>query len=74
MIGLKQLYLKITFATVTEMTKVKQTIMPSIRKNREREAANTYYNEMLKESFANRMDAGAMKKNTDHLENIIDIR
>lgn len=74
MIGLKQLYLKVSFVTVSEMIKVKQAIQPSIRKNREREAANTYYNEMLKESLINRTDAGAVRKVSDHLESIIDIR
>ncbi|XP_065212426.1 DNA polymerase epsilon catalytic subunit 1 [Planococcus citri] len=74
LIGLKQLYLKVSFTTVTELTKIKQAIMPSIRKNKEREKSNTFYNEMLTESLANRSDAGSIKKVTDHLENIIDIR
>lgn len=56
------------------MTKVRQEIMPSIRKNKEREKASTFYNQMLTESLANRSDTGAIKKITDHLESIIDIR
>lgn len=68
------MYLKVSFVTVTEMTKVKQAVMPSIRKNREREKSNTFYNEMLAESLASRSDTGAVKKVTDHLENILDIR
>lgn len=59
---------------MNELMKVKREIMPSIRKNREREKSNTYYSEMLTESLVNRSDSGSIKKTTDHLESIIDIR
>lgn len=59
---------------MTELTKIKQALFPSIRKNREREAANTFYNEMLKESLKNKADTGATRKISDHLDSIIDIR
>lgn len=59
---------------MTEMTRIKQALLPSIRKNREREAANTFYNEMLKESLMNKADSGATRKISDHLESILDIR
>lgn len=74
MIGLLQRYIKISFATVTEMNKVRQAIMPSVRKNRLALKNNSYYTEMLTESLANLSEVASSKKQVDHMENIIDIR
>lgn len=57
-----------------ELTKVKQTIMTSVRKNRKRDKNNTFYTEMLTSALMNKGDAGATKKMSDHMENILDIR
>lgn len=74
MIGLQQRYIKVSFATVTEMNKVKQAIMPAVRKNRLASKNNSYYTEMLTESLANLSEVVTSKKQVDHMENIIDIR
>lgn len=74
MSGLKQRYLKVYFATMTEMIKVKQAIHPSIRRNREKRKNNSYYTDMLSESLDVKSGIGSTKKVSDHMENIIDIR
>lgn len=74
MIGLQQKYIKISFATVTDMNKVRQAIMPAVRKNRLTLKNNSYYTEMLTESLANLSEVASTKKQIDHMENIIDIR
>lgn len=74
LIGLKQRYIKISFATVTEMNKMRQAIMPAVRKNRLALKNNSYYTEMLTESLANLSEVVSSKKQVDHMENIIDIR
>lgn len=74
MIGLQQRYIKISFATITELNKVKQAIMPAVRKNRLASKNNSYYTEMLTESLANLSEVASSKKQVDHMENIIDIR
>lgn len=74
LIGLKQKYLKLIFPSVTDLMKVRQIIMSSVRKNKANEAKNTYYSEMLENAIINKGDVGLTKKQSDHLENIIDIR
>lgn len=74
LIGLKQHYLKLTFPSVHELTKVKQTILASVRKNRKRDKNNTFYTEMLTSALMNKGDAGATRKVSDHMDNILDIR
>ncbi|XP_014281923.1 DNA polymerase epsilon catalytic subunit 1 [Halyomorpha halys] len=74
LIGLKQKYLKLIFPSVTDLMKVRQIIMSSVRKNRANEAKNTYYSEMLENAIINKGDVGLTKKQSDHFENIIDIR
>jgi len=56
------------------MNKVRQAIMPAIRKNRLALKNNSYYTELLTESLANLSEVGSKKKKVDHMENIIDIR
>lgn len=56
--------------------KVRKEILKVVRKNRQKEHANTYYTEMLTTSLANNVEevAHTSKANTDQMENIIDIR
>lgn len=56
------------------MNKLRQAIMPAVRKNRLTLKNNSYYTEMLTESLANLSEVGSSKKQVDHMENIIDIR
>lgn len=56
------------------MNKVRQAIMPAVRKNRLTLKNNSYYTEMLTESLANLSEVASTKKQIDHMENIIDIR
>uniref|UniRef100_A0A1B6LUL8 DNA polymerase epsilon catalytic subunit n=1 Tax=Graphocephala atropunctata TaxID=36148 RepID=A0A1B6LUL8_9HEMI len=74
LIGLKQQYLKLTFPSVHELTKVKQTIAAAVRKNRKRDKSNTFYTEMLTSALMSKGDAGTTRKTSDHMENILDIR
>ncbi|XP_014243351.1 DNA polymerase epsilon catalytic subunit A [Cimex lectularius] len=73
LIGLKQRYLKLLFATVSDLIKVRQVIRPSVKKNQNREASNTFYNDMLESEIRNKNNTGA-RKHSDHLESILDIR
>ncbi|CAB0010464.1 unnamed protein product [Nesidiocoris tenuis] len=74
LIGLKQRYVKLTFASVSDLMTVRKTILQSVRKNKKREAGHTFYTEMLENAIANKEDTGITKKSSDHLESIIDIR
>lgn len=56
------------------MNKMRQAIMPAVRKNRMALKNNSYYTEMLTESLANLSEVASSKKQVDHMENIIDIR
>jgi len=56
------------------MNKMRQAIMPAVRKNRLALKNNSYYTEMLTESLANLSEVVSSKKQVDHMENIIDIR
>jgi len=56
------------------MNKMRQAIMPAVRKNRMALKNNSYYTEMLTESLANLSEVATSKKQVDHMENIIDIR
>lgn len=74
LIGLKQNYLKLSFFSQTDLIKVRKDIHSVVRKNQEREKANTFYNEML----ANSIDISGVQNNakssSDYMEYIIDIR
>lgn len=73
LIGLKQKYLKLSFANIIDLTKVKRDIMRFVRVNKEREKNNTYYTNMLATTLQpNEQDSG--KQNLDHMDNILDIR
>ncbi|UYV81656.1 POLE [Cordylochernes scorpioides] len=77
LVGLKRTYLKLLFPTVNDLIKVRKELLPSIRKNQEREKSNEGYNQLL--ASANKMEEDfgptqVTKKITDHMENIVDIR
>lgn len=58
---------------MTDLIKVRREILPVVRKNMEREKANTLYTELM----ASTLNTGNIfnpKTNKDHMENIIDIR
>ncbi|KAL1117393.1 hypothetical protein AAG570_004719, partial [Ranatra chinensis] len=78
LIGLKQRYLKLSFATVADLMKVRQPILSHVKKNKSRHggasSADTYYSEMLTKSLIASVDVTASKKHTDQMENILDIR
>lgn len=73
MIGLKQKYLKLSFANTVDLTKVKRDIMRVVKVNKEREKSNTYYTDMLATTLqSNEQDNN--KQTLDHMDNILDIR
>ncbi|KAL5019901.1 hypothetical protein ScPMuIL_002793 [Solemya velum] len=47
LLGLKQLYLRLSFLSVEDLTKVKREINPAVRKNKEREKSSEAYTTML---------------------------
>lgn len=54
--------------------KVKKEIFSVVRKNVEREKANTFYTELMASTLANNESLSNHKTKLDHMENIIDIR
>lgn len=73
MIGLKQKYLKLSFANTVDLTKVKRDIIRIVKVNKEREKSNTYYTDMLATTLQpNEQDSS--KQTLDHMDNILDIR
>ncbi|CAG9813248.1 unnamed protein product [Phaedon cochleariae] len=76
LIGLKQKYIKLSFMNQTDLIKVRKEILKVVRKNRQKVDANSYYTEMLTNSLTiSANDVGHhSKRNTDQMENIMDIR
>lgn len=76
MIGLKQKYIKLSFANQTDLIKVRKEILKVVRKNKEKEDKNSYYTEMLANALANDIEDSATsnKVKSDQMENIMDIR
>ena len=74
MIGLKQLYLKISFYNQSDLIKIRKEILSAVRKNKEKLKMNTYYTEMLTNDLMNKTSVTNTKVQTDHVENILDIR
>lgn len=73
LIGLKQKYLKLSFANIADLTKVKRDVMRAVRVNREREKSNNFYTDMLATTLhMNQQDNS--KQTLDHMDNILDIR
>ena len=56
------------------MIKVRKEILKVVRKNKERQNANTFYTELLTDILTDKGDVAATKANTDQMENILDIR
>jgi len=74
LIGLKQKYLKLSFANIIDLTKVKRDIMRFVRVNKEREKSNTYYTDMLATTLQPNEQQDSGKQILDHMDNILDIR
>ncbi|XP_066584539.1 DNA polymerase epsilon catalytic subunit 1 isoform X2 [Prorops nasuta] len=73
LLGLKQKYLKLSFINNNDLKKVRREIMSSVKANKERERAHTYYSDMLSAALnPNQHQDG--KKIVDHMDNILDIR
>ena len=47
LVGLKRNYIKLSFNTMDDLTKVRREISPAVRKNREKEQSNDAYTAML---------------------------
>ncbi|XP_050693132.1 DNA polymerase epsilon catalytic subunit A-like [Eriocheir sinensis] len=71
--GLKQTLLKLSFMTVDDLVKVRNTIKSAVRRNKEVASSKTVFSEMLSAHFAGEA-AETSKRMQDHLENILDIR
>ncbi|XP_049530617.1 DNA polymerase epsilon catalytic subunit 1 [Anopheles darlingi] len=81
--GLKQNLLKLTFPNTTQMNKVKRDLNIAVKKNREREKANTYYMQMLSNSLSTAIrweedetgrEGRAPNQNVDFYDYIVDMR
>lgn len=73
--GLQQNFLKLYFPNVNSMQKVRRELLAAVRRNREREKANTAYIKMLSTSLvqaSNQTDGG--QKNADYMDSIVDVR
>ena len=67
LVGLKQLFLKLTFLTTTDLQKVKRDLISAVRKNKDRAKATTAYSEMLQQQ-----NQGYSK--TNPMDHLVDIR
>lgn len=47
LVGLKRQYLKLSFLSVEDLTKVRREIQPAVRKNKEREQSSEAYTTLL---------------------------
>ncbi|KAB0803610.1 hypothetical protein PPYR_00580 [Photinus pyralis] len=75
LIGLKQRYLKLSFVSQNDCIKVRKDILTVVRKNRKRKEQNCHYAALVVENIAkNTTESSHTSLNTDHLENILDIR
>jgi len=73
LIGLKQKYLKLSFANTIDLTKVRRDIMRAVKINKERERSNTYYTDMLATTLQS-TEQDNIKQTLDHMDNVLDIR
>ncbi|CAE1311507.1 POLE [Acanthosepion pharaonis] len=74
LVGLKRTYLKLSFLSVEELVKVKRDIMPTVKKNKEREKSMDNYAAMLNMHHGNEEGGHVSKKIAEQMDNIIDIR
>lgn len=72
MIGLKQKYLKLSFANTIDLIKVKRDIMCVVKVNKEREKSNTYYTDILATTLQQTEQDN--RQILDHMDNVLDIR
>ncbi|XP_055381319.1 DNA polymerase epsilon catalytic subunit 1 isoform X2 [Condylostylus longicornis] len=73
--GIKQCYLKLSFLNQTSMQKVRRELLAFVRKNTEREKANTFYMQMLSHSLSSAVEGSSSSLlNIDYMEAILDIR
>lgn len=66
--GLKGKFIKLSFLTVNELTKVRKEIMPHVKKNRDKQKNSVSFNEILNQ------DDNTSKKFYEQVESIVDIR
>lgn len=73
--GLKQNYLKLYFPNTNTMQKVRRDLLSAVRKNKERDRANTDYMRMLASSLAQASKHGdSTARSADYMDAIADIR
>ncbi|KAG7176387.1 DNA polymerase epsilon catalytic subunit A-like [Homarus americanus] len=71
--GLKQTLLKLSFMTVNDLMKVKQSIQTAVRRNKEAAKSKTVYSEMLSAQYAGETSESG-RRTQDHLDNLLDMR
>ncbi|XP_059098833.1 DNA polymerase epsilon catalytic subunit A-like [Tigriopus californicus] len=78
LVGLKQTYLKLTFLTTADLTRVRKDLLTAVRKNKERLKASTAYTELLAEAMTHPDESSHSSSHasirSNPLENILDIR
>ena len=52
LVGLKQLFIKLTFLTTSDLQRVRRDLNTAVRKNKERAKAATAYSEMLQQQIS----------------------
>jgi DNA polymerase epsilon subunit 1 len=70
-IGLKHSMIKISFANINAMNKVRLEVNRSVKKNKEREKTNTFYMKLLSATLAG---SSNIDQNLDYMDFILDIR
>ncbi|XP_064102350.1 DNA polymerase epsilon catalytic subunit A-like [Macrobrachium nipponense] len=71
--GLKQTLLKLSFLTVSDLVKVRQTISSAVRRNKEVAKSKTVYHEMFSAQISGDSNE-VSKRQQDHFENLLDMR
>ncbi|KAF5305758.1 hypothetical protein FQR65_LT07654 [Abscondita terminalis] len=74
LIGLKQRYLKLSFANQNDCIKLRKDILSAVKENRKKRQGNSYYTEMLTASLLNNTETTVAYVKTNCLDNILDIR
>ena len=70
LVGLKQLFLKLTFLTSSDLQKVRRELNTAVRKNKERAKAATGYSEMLQQQ----QSAWGNTTKTNPMDHLVDMR
>lgn len=76
LIGLQQDYLQLWFPNINVLQKVRREIMAAVRKNKERNKANTHYMQMLSHSLETATETNSSAQRTEDyiMDSITDIR